>query len=228
MSLRIGVIDSGFRENQLDWIADSAAFYLEDSALWMGESSFDAMEHGARVIDIIHHHYPEGVFYSAQVFNTRGVTTPAQVAAAVDWMCEQNVRLINMSLGLRQDREVLAKAIERAVSKGVIIAASSPARGDPVFPSAYDGVLRMTGDARCRIDEITCLETEFADFGGHVLGLDQEQAKAGASLGCAHMSGHLAKLIAQNSSDNVELTPTVLANLLKKQSSYFGPERRFK
>jgi hypothetical protein len=224
VSVRIGVVDSGFRENQSNWIADSAAFYLLEGDLWMGESSFDVMEHGARILDIIKYHYPDGHFYSAQVFDNRGVTTPAQVAAAIDWLCEQKVQLINLSLGLRQDREVLADSVNRAVSKGIVISASSPARGDPVYPSAYEGAFRMTGDARCNIDEITCLETEFADFGGHVLGLDQEQAKAGASLGCAHMSGHLAKILAEES----ELDLSALAATLKQRAHYFGPERRFK
>lgn len=228
MTVRVGVIDSGFRENQLDWVDDSAAFYLQDGGLWMGESTFDAMEHGARIIDIIHYHFPETIFLSAQVFNERGVTTAAQVAAAIDWLREEDVQLINLSLGLREDREVLAQAIDKAVSKGVIISASSPARGDPVFPSAYPGVFRMTGDARCRIDEITCLETEFADFGGHVLGLDNEQAKAGASLGCAHMSGHLAKLIAECNARSGDFDLAILAAKLKQQSRYFGPEFRVK
>ena len=223
MSVRIGVVDSGFRESQSNWIADSAAFYLQDGDLWMGESSFDVMEHGARILDIIQYHYPETHFYSAQVFDNRGVTTPAQVAAAIDWLCEQKVQLINLSLGLRQDRAVLADSVNRAVSKGIVISASSPARGDPVYPSAYEGVFRMTGDARCNIDEITCLETEFADFGGHVLGLDQEQAKAGASLGCAHMSGHLAKILAEESG----LALSALAAKLKQRARYFGPERRY-
>lgn len=228
MSLRIGVVDSGFRENQSDLIVDGASFYLHEGGLWMGEASYDSMDHGARIIDIIHYHYPESRFYSAQVFNERGVTTPAQVAAAIDWLCEQQVQLINLSLGLRQDREVLADSIEKAVEQGIVIAASSPARGDPVYPSAYPGVFRMTGDARCNIDEITCLETEFADFGGHVLGLDQEQAKAGASLGCAHMSGHLAKLIAPLMATSNVLDLGVIGTKLKRQAAYFGPEYRSK
>lgn len=228
MSARVGVIDSGFRQNQLNWVDDSAAFYLHDGGLWMGESTYDAMEHGARIIDIIHYHYPDSIFLSAQVFNERGITTAAQVAAAIDWLCEEGVQIINLSLGLRDDREVLAQAIARAVSKGIIISASSPARGDPVYPSAYPGVFRMTGDARCSVNEITCLETEFADFGGHVLGLDNEQAKAGASLGCAHMSGHLVKLIAEFQASSEAFDIATLAAKLKQQSSYFGPERRVK
>ncbi|MCP4595976.1 S8 family serine peptidase [Neptuniibacter sp.] len=220
--LKVGVVDSGFREDQIEWIEDAASFYLKDARLWMGDPEFDQIDHGCRIIDIIHHHCPEIELYSAQVFDRQGVTSPAQVAAAINWLCDQKVNLINLSLGLRQHRENLAEAVQRALSEGVIVCASSPARGDPVYPSGYPGVFRMTGDARCSIDEITCLETEFADFGGHVLGLDQEQAKAGSSLGCAHMSGHVAKLL----SENPDLEFEAVGNALKKRASYFGPEHR--
>lgn len=222
MTISIGVVDSGFRPDQQQLIIDSASFYLEEGALWMGACEFDAMDHGARIIEIIHHHLESAEIYSAQVFDQRGVTTPIQVAAAIDWLREQGVQLINLSLGLRQDREVLAKAVKRAVQQGVIICASSPARGDPVYPSAYPGVFRMTGDARCTLNEISCLETEFADFGGHVLGLDQVQSKAGASLGCAHMSGQIAKLFAESGL----LDFNELAARLKQRAAYFGPEHR--
>lgn len=222
MSLKIGVVDSGFRPDQSDWIVDSAYFYLEEGALWMADPEPDSIDHGARIIDIIHHHYPQAEFFSAQVFDKRGITSPAQVAAAVNWLVEQKVEMINMSLGLRQDREVLSSAIAAAIEKGIIICASSPARGEPVYPSAYPGVLRMTGDARCSMQEISCLETEFADFGGHVMGMDQEQARAGSSLGSAHMAGHVARVMAEQGRMDV----IKLGNKLKQLASYFGPERR--
>lgn len=219
---KVGVVDSGFREDQLPWIADAASFYLEEDALWMGDPGFDQIDHGARVIDIIKHHCDEIELYSAQVFDHKGVTSPVQVAAAIKWLCEQEVKLINLSLGLRQHRQVLADAVAQAVDQGVMICASSPARGDPVYPSGYPNVFRMTGDARCSIEEICCLETEFADFAGHVLGLDQIQEKAGSSLGCAHMAGHVAKVL----SAHPQLSFAELGNALKRQASYFGAEHR--
>lgn len=228
MNLKVGVVDSGYREDQSHLISDSASFYLEDGALWMGESTFDQIDHGGRIIEIIAHHQDGLEIYSAQVFDERGVTSPAQVAAAINWLCEQGVQIINLSLGLRQNREILEQAVAAAVNQGVLLCASSPARGEPVYPSAYPGVYRMTGDARCSVDEISCLETEFADFGGHVLGFDQEQAKAGASLGCAHMTGHLAcQLIAFDEVEGSDLSLYERGyRALKAQSSYFGPERR--
>lgn len=221
--MRVGIVDSGFRADQQAWIEDAAAFILHEGGLWMDEPSEDPINHGSRLLDIIHHHAPHSRFYIAQVFNQRSTTTAAQVAAALDWLVDQDVNLINLSLGLRDDRSVLKEAVERAISAGVILCASSPARGEPVYPSAYEGVLRMTGDARCALGEISWLNTQYADFGGHVLGFDQQQQAAGASLGCAHMTGHIARLLQTSPDASTE----TIVKTLQQQAAYRGPERRF-
>lgn len=222
MSVRVGIVDSGFREDQQSWIEDAAAFVIRDNQLWMDNPSLDQINHGSRILDIIRHHNEDSCFYVAQVFDQRGRTTPVQVAAAIEWLQEQEVQVINLSLGLREDRESLRDAVQQAVTAGIIISASSPARGEPVYPSAYPGVFRMTGDARCSLEQVSSLQTEFADFGGHVLGFDGEQNAAGASLGCAHMTGHIASILSQNP----ELDRAALHNKLVEQALYFGAERR--
>jgi hypothetical protein len=222
VGIRVGIVDSGFRLDQQEWVEDAAAFILHDGALWMDEPSEDPINHGSRLLDIIHHHAPDALFYVAQVFNQRSTTTAAQVAAAIDWLVSQQVQVINLSLGLRDDRAVLKTAVDNALSAGVILCASSPARGEPVYPSAYDGVLRMTGDARCALNEISWLNTQYADFGGHVLGFDQQQQTAGASLGCAHMTGHITRLLLASPNASAESIVTSL----QQQAQYIGPERR--
>ncbi|SFG10302.1 subtilisin-like serine protease QhpE [Neptunomonas qingdaonensis] len=222
LGIRVGIVDSGFRLDQQDLVEDGAAFILHDGALWMDEPSEDPINHGARLLDIIHHHAPEALVYAAQVFNQRSTTTAAQVAAAIDWLVSQQVRVINLSLGLRDDRPVLKEAVNKALSAGVILCASSPARGEPVYPSAYDGVIRMTGDARCALDEISWLNTQYADFGGHVLGFDQKQQTAGSSLGCAHMTGHITRLLLSSPDASSE----AIVKALQQQAHYRGPERR--
>ncbi len=219
-TIRIGVVDSGCSPAQP--VKESAAFVLADSQLWLAEAEPDQLGHGTRIIDIIRHLAPEAEVLSAQVFHDRLTTTAAQVAAAIDWLVAQGAQVINLSLGLRQDRDSLREACARALKQGVILCASSPARGEPVYPSAYPGVFRMTGDARCEREQISYLETEFADFGACVRPLDDSPGQSGASLGCAHLSGHLARYLQQvNASSLNEARQWLIA-----ESSYQGPERR--
>ncbi|GGO79246.1 hypothetical protein GCM10011348_13060 [Marinobacterium nitratireducens] len=220
--VRIGIVDSGCRADQLPWADDQAAFVIEEGQLWQGEAAADALGHGSAIADIIRAQAPDARLVVAQVFGERFSTTTAQVAAAIDWLVEQQVAVINLSLGLRQDRPQLRDACERALKAGVLLCAASPARGDPVYPSAYPGVFRMTGDARCDRDEVSHLETEFADFGGHVRPLDGRLGASGASMGCAHLSGLLARYLTEGGRPGVGNARQWLID----RAAYRGPERR--
>ena len=219
-AIKVGIVDSGFAPHQTDWVSDSAAFILQDNALWQSDSEPDQLAHGTKIIDVIHHCAPTAEILVAQVFNERFTTTALQVAAAIEWLTEQQVDVINLSLGLRTDREELREAIAAAVEAGFLICASSPAKGDPVYPSAYPGVLRTTGDARCDQTEWSLLSTQYADFGAHVRCL--EGSIAGASIGTAYICGHIAHFLGEHPDAN----RADLGRHLKSNASYFGAERR--
>lgn len=183
MTIRLGLVDSGVSEQQTEYVKMS----LSD------DTRPDPLGHGTAICEIIRHYAPNISLYNAQVFDERGVTTAAKVAAAIDWQVAQKVDLINLSLGLHRDRSILADACARAVAAGIILIASSPAQGAAVYPSSYPGVIRTTGDARCAVGEISCLDSDQADFGGCPRGLTKTaHAIGGASMGTAHISGQVA------------------------------------
>lgn len=220
--IRVGIVDSGFRRSVIgvDRVVESAAIILEDGELYLAETKEDALGHGSSVLEVIAEQAPEVEFIVAQVFRDRLSTTPSQVAAAIEWLVEQGANLITLSLGLRNDREMLRDACELAVSKGVIMVASSPAKGDPVYPAAYPGVFRMTGDARCQPNELSCLKTQYADFGGYVKAAN---GVVGASAGCAYMAGHIARYLSEGGNAKIE----DVDQWLQSQAQYFGAEVRF-
>ena len=125
-----------------------------------------------------------------------------------------------MSFGLREDRPSLRMACERALEQGVILVAAAPARGEPVFPAAYAGVIRATGDARCAPGELSFLNTSQADFGGHVRA--GATGVAGASVGCAQVAARAAAFLSAHPGGSAAQLRTWLA----EQASYRGPERR--
>ncbi|MFN3984705.1 MAG: S8 family serine peptidase [Rhodocyclaceae bacterium] len=182
----------------------------------------DELGHGDAVIGAISSLVPDARLLVAKVFFGRFTTSAAQVAAAIDWLVSEQADVINLSLGLRDHREVLAQACARAQAAGVVLCAASPARGAPVYPAAYPGVLRMTGDARCAREELSWLATAQADFGGHVQPPPRARAGAGASMGCAHLCGHVLRLLAAGSERSVAAVAAQLAAVAR----YRGPERR--
>lgn len=214
MSIRIGVIDSGVQNYQAPQIQAALAFQLQDQAVITRIAQADQLQHGSRIVDIIAHHAPQAQFHIAQVFQQRFTTSALQVAAAIDWLIKQEVQLINLSLGLRHDRSVLQQACQRAVTAGILVCASTPARGEPVYPAAYEGVWRMTGDGRCRHEQWSYLNTIYADYGAYVKSLDHQVA--GASMGCAHLSGHIAQFLQKNQG----ASPHDIEQYLKQQATF--------
>ncbi len=196
-------------------------FSLLEDGLAEGDLRDDPLGHGSAVIEAIGRRAPSALFCVAQVFDQRGVTSALQIATAIDWLLTQDVRLINLSLGLRQDRSLLRAACAAAVARGVLLCASSPAQGEGVFPANYPQVLRVTGDARCAEQEWSWLNSAQADFAACVHGTYPGQS--GASLGCAALSGHIAGFLAEQP----DASNAQVIEWLRDHARYRGPERRF-
>jgi len=219
--LRIGVVDSGHSAAQRVQVVAGRRFSLLEDGLAESELRDDPLGHGSAVIEAISRRAPAAQICVAQVFDQRGVTSALQISAAIDWLVAQDVRLINLSLGLCQDRSLLRQACAAAVARGVLLCASSPAQGAAVFPASYPQVLRVTGDARCTDEQWSSLDSAQADFAACVRGTYPGQS--GASLGCAALSGHIAGYLLEHpQASNAEVI-----DWLKQHARYRGPERRF-
>lgn len=224
--VRVGLVDTGLDSAGAGRVGEallaSRGFAWDDAnATVTGiESAPDTLGHGSALATTVIATVPEVQLLMAQVFFGHWRTRPAQVAAAIDWLCASGAQVINLSLGLRADRPVLQQACANALASGVILVASSPARGEAVFPAAYAGVIRATGDARCDSTQVSWLATAQADVGGHVTAVGG--AVAGASAGAAYISGHIARYLQDNRAAGRE---QVLKHL-RDCASYRGPERR--
>jgi len=219
----VGLVDSGVAGDprarcimatrfRLDSAGDVIRMPVED----------DPFGHGTAVAAVIAGHAPTARLANAQVFHGRGVASAAAVAEAIDWLVAAGVRLINLSLGLREDRTLLRSACRRACDGGAILLAASPARGAAVYPAAYPGVIRVTGDARCGADEISVLDTAQGDFGACVHSAQSGRPLAGASAAVAHVTG----LVAVQLGREPEMDAEQARCRLREMATYSGPERR--
>ncbi|WP_321925430.1 S8 family serine peptidase [Burkholderia sp. BCC1998] len=221
-SVRVGVVDSGYPPSLSARVVDARRFSLDDAlVLRTGAAEPDRLGHGSAICATLATAAPDATLVVAQVFDARGVTSAAQIAHALDWLLTQQVRVINLSLGVRADRDALRDACAAAVAQRVTVFASSPAQGAPVFPARYPGVVRVTGDARCAPGQWSWLDSAQADFGA-VVSSGALRAPAGASIACAALSGHAARWFARHPEAD---TQTLLAHL-RENATYLGVERR--
>jgi len=218
MKVRFGLVDSGLPDRH------SAVAGWHFFAEGRQPVQPDRLGHGSAICDIVKHHAPDILIYNARVFDERGVTTAAAVAAAIDWLADEKVDVINLSLGLRQNRPVLEAACGRALEAGSVVIAAAPARGVKTYPSAYGGIIRATGDARCDVGEVSFLDSSQADFGGCPRGIGSEQdvppRVGGASMGTAHISGQVAAYLRAGGDKNM------VREWLVSRAEYRHNERR--
>jgi hypothetical protein len=224
MTVHIGLLDSGTAAAQAAVVAAARGFALNHA----GEviecpATPDPANHGAMLADIILRLAPSTRLLDAQVFRQAGPAAPAIIAAGVDWLVANGARVINLSLGLREDRPVLRDACTRAVEQGILLVAATPARGGPVYPAAYPGVLRVCGDARCGPGEWSLLPEGPTHLGAcprpfSAIG----QCVGGASIATAHVTGLLAAHLA----GHPLATQADLLRYLETGGRFHGRERR--
>lgn len=209
--LRVGVIDSGIPQSSNLTVANARDFTGADT-------QFDKLGHGSAVTNIIGANSATEII-SARVFDDNLLSSPKTIASAIEWLITMKVDIINMSFGLRHDRTVLAIACREALRKKILLVAAAPSQGAPVYPSNYPKVIRATGDARCNPGEISWLDSAQADFGGFPG--DPKQRLAGASIGCAWLTAH----IAQTCQQGILTDLTAVVQQLASASNYQGSEQ---
>lgn len=187
---RIGLVDSGFSPAQQGRVADARAFVLDAAGKVQPQpAGADRLGHGSAMLAVIAEAAPAAQFCVAQVFGETGSTSSAQIAAAIDWLLGCGVRLINLSLGVRQDYPGLKEACERALAAGVVLVAASPPMGERVFPAAYPGVMAATGDGRCQPGQWSWLGEPVDGSGGSRVGASPPDVDRGDDQGADSSRG---------------------------------------
>ncbi|MET0154349.1 MAG: S8 family serine peptidase [Candidatus Binatia bacterium] len=217
----VGLVDGGVTADLRAYVAEDSGFTLgQGDAVEQNRATEDAIGHGASIARTILAAAPAASIVNAQVFHDSISAPPAVIAAALGWVVERGARVVNLSFGVRQDREVLRLACAAARATGAILLAAAPARGPRVFPASYPGVIRISGDARCAPGEVSLLASAQADFGARPATVDGRVR--GASAAVAWLTGRVAALLAERpAADAASVT-----GFLESIAQYRGPERR--
>ncbi|CUW39595.1 conserved protein of unknown function [Magnetospirillum sp. XM-1] len=224
----IGLLDTGLSGPLAGSTRLSHRFWLDgDGRVADGPARPDLMGHGTALAGLIQAGCPSAPIVNAQVFGADGAAPPVAIAAGLDWLVAKGVRIVNMSFGLAEDRRILAEACSAAVRAGILLVAAVPAMGAMVFPAAYPGTVRVTGDGRCRPGEVSRIDDDRVHFGASPhLALKPEtpwrrSAVAGASVATARVTARLAGLLLRFPGDD---NARLLARL-EEAALPLGPQR---
>jgi hypothetical protein len=215
----IGVVDSGIDSETT--FAAARSFRFASGRILEGVASIDTLGHATNTIRLIRDGAPQARFAIAQVFFD-SASSPEAIAVAVDWLVGLNAQLINLSLGTPRHSYPLHDACTRAHAAGCLLVASVPSRGTIVYPAAYPGVIRVTGDARCQSGQFSRINSERCDLGASPLPHPQCTSSrllaGGASCATARVSAVLAALLQSG------CAPAQCVAQFAAQCAFHGPQ----
>lgn len=195
MLVRVGIVDSGVAPEHAGALVASVGIVAHRAAGMTRLAAIDdPVGHGTAVATLVLEQAPMAHLVSAQVFAKERHADAACVAEGINWCLEQEVHVVNLSMGLTADHVLLRSACVAAVARGVIVVAAFPARGSSVYPAAYPDVVAVSGDARCTAQTWSIIEP-WPLYGAAPLAADGVTS-GGASYAAARMSGHAARFLA--------------------------------
>lgn len=219
--VRVGLVDSGVGTDLLTLPNILIEKDFCDGRNRACKESTQSPGHGDTVARLVLDAVPRARLVVANIFDGQVSATVQVVTAALTWMADLNLDLVNLSFGTVTYSEGLEAACRRMSSFGTLLVCSAPARGGRVFPAAFDCCIAVTGDARCMPGEVSWLGTESADFGTHsFVAPGDPGAGGGASFAAARLTGMAASLIANG------VPREAVVDTLKANCRFVGPERR--
>jgi len=88
---------------------------------------------------------PESHIYDIRAFDEEGRSSLATILRAIHWSIDNQMDIINMSFGMPQYSEALARVIKKANDRGIVMVASAGNNGGEVeYPARYDQVIGVS------------------------------------------------------------------------------------
>ena len=220
---RLGMVDTG---------VDIAGLRLEKSVLGARSftgAAFTPREHGSAVAAIA---ASSGIRLDvADVFaadaDGRLYATAEATASAIDWLIARGAPVINISMQ-GPDNPILAKVVQAALARGVVIVAAAGNDGPaapPTYPAAYTGVVGVTavdgaGKVYRRANRGDYVD--FAALGVRVAVSDTQETVSGTSYAAPAVAAAVARRLHKPSPAAAE---EVLAQL-RAEAVDLGPPGR--
>ncbi|MBM7866236.1 S8 family serine peptidase [Heliobacterium gestii] len=202
--IRVGIIDSGVNEahSHVGRIAGGVRIAVGvDGCLQPLTDYTDRLGHGTAIAGIIRAKLPAAELYAIKVFDDHLRTFPSVVAAGIGWAIDHDLDLINVSLGVADERyrSLFQAACDAAEAKGSLIVAAQSPRQERCWPASLANVFGVkAGD--CSADEWRYHPEDVVPLSAHGYPrpLDVRQPRRnlrGNSFAAAHVTGFIGQIL---------------------------------
>ena len=143
--IEIAIIDNGINDKLLRNHFIKEIFVDEDNRCKMDNTKIENFDfqHGTICALILEKNYPDCRLNSIRILNKEGEGEIDKREPALEWCYENNVQLINLSLGTThfRENERLNVIINKYTSKGLIIVAATSNAGFCTYPAMFTNVI---------------------------------------------------------------------------------------
>lgn len=179
----------------------------------------DTVGHGTACAGIIHRLAPEAELHSLRVIGRDASGTLEQLRFGLKWAIDQDIHVINMSLGSVQKRMIsqLHELVDRAYYKGQIIIAAANNYSKVSYPAHFASLVAVDNQS---FDDPLAFHYQLGqpiETIAHGIYVDapspggKSRLYTGTSFACPHITGLVAKLLSEISG----ITPFHVKSLLR-------------
>src|SRR5581483_2708804 len=146
-------------------LAQSTSGILDQSTSGILDSSLSEFGHGTMTAGIVHLIAPTAKIMPLKVFHADGSSNLSDIISAIYYAADHGVNVISMSFSIAQPSPGLQAAVQYALSKNVVLVASSGNDGlkTLVYPASYGGVEGVGSTTN------TDTRSTFSNFGSGVV-----------------------------------------------------------
>lgn len=164
----------------------------------------DYLGHGTAVAAVIKKMAPDAELIIAKIFDEQLACYPTVLVTAIDWAINEQVNIINLSLGLNRNHEAVKEACERAEQQGIIIVAACNEPQNIIWPASLPHVCAVKAS---NIPRLSWEMTDWLTFSacGYPRELPEDiqvYNMHGHSFAAAHFSAWLARFLQQTTNKN--------------------------
>lgn len=199
--VKVGIIDSGVNPAHPHVGGVAGGIRISPNEDDRASDYLDYLGHGTAVAGAIREKAPEAELYAVKVFDRALTTNIEIIIKALDWCVENNIAVINLSLGTVnfEHRGAIEAAVARANKNGCVIVAAREMAGQLSLPGCLSSVVGVLADSECERDRysVNCIDDDAvfiaSAYPREIPGVPREHNLHGISFAVANMTGFVAR-----------------------------------
>jgi len=199
--VKVGIIDSGVNPAHPHVGGVAGGTRITSSEADSSNDYLDYIGHGTAVAGAIRERAPDAQLYALKVFDRALTTNIEAIVKAIDWCIENEMDVINLSLGTVniEHRASIEQAVARAVEKGTVLVAAREMSGKPSLPGCLPSVIGVVVDWQCARDRYDVNRSDdgtvfiASAYPREIPGVPRERNLKGISFAVANMTGFVAR-----------------------------------